>query len=296
MAEKTVPASGVAEKHAPDHETSPSTEPPSTPEKRPKTFRFWGTFVGLCLLAFISALDVAIITTALPTIIEEIGGAKQYIWIANSFVLASSVPQPLFGQLANLFGRRKPIIVSVALFLIGSGIGGGAINPAMLIAGRSIQGVGAGGIYVLLDIVCCDLVSLRERGKYLGLMFSWSGVAAALGPVLGGALAQSNWRWIFYLNIPICGIALAAILFFMRVNEGAPAQVAQEEGLVSKLKKLDFVGNLIFIPSMIAILLGLIMGGVEHPWSSWKIILPLVLGGVGWIVFHIQQAYASNPR
>ncbi|EPE33786.1 MFS general substrate transporter [Glarea lozoyensis ATCC 20868] len=292
--EKTVPGATAVE-DGQDQETTPSTESKAPPPAAPKTFRFWGTFVALCLLAFISALDVAIITTALPTITAEIGGSKQYIWIANSFVLASSVPQPLFGQLANLFGRRKPIIVSVAFFLIGSGIGGGAINPAMLIAGRSIQGVGAGGIYVLLDIVCCDLVPLRERGKYLGLMFSWSGVAAALGPVLGGALAQSNWRWIFYLNIPICGLALVAILFFMRVKDGASTRDAHQNNLMTKLKKLDVLGNLIFIPSMIAILLGLIMGGVEHPWSSWKIILPLVLGGVGWIVFHIQQAFTENP-
>ena len=149
---------------------------------------------------------------------------------------------------------------------------------------------------MLLDIVCCDLVSLRERGKYLGMMFSFSGVAAALGPVLGGVLAQANWRWIFYLNIPVCGLALVAILFFMKVQEGAKAQYLAPEGLMSKLKKLDVLGNLIFIPSMISILLGLIMGGVAHPWSSWKIILPLVLGGVGWIVFHVQQAFTSNPR
>ncbi|KAF7852730.1 hypothetical protein EAF04_010923 [Stromatinia cepivora] len=157
------------------------------------TFRFCGIFVALCLLSFISALDIAIITTALPTITAEIGGSKQYVWIANSFVLASSVFQLLFGQLSNLFGRRKPLIVSTMLFALGSGIGGGASNPSMLIAGRTVQGVGAGGIYVLLDIVCCGLVSLKERGKYLGLMFSWSGVAAALGPVVGGALAQANW-------------------------------------------------------------------------------------------------------
>jgi MFS family permease len=106
-------------------------------------------------------------------------------------VLASCVLQPLFGQLADLFGGRKPLITSTVLFALGSGIAGGAHNPGMLIAGRTIQGVGAGGVYVLLDIVCCDLVSLRDRGKYLGLMFSWSSVAAALGPVLGGVLAQN---------------------------------------------------------------------------------------------------------
>lgn len=135
------------------------------------SLRFWGVFVALCILSFISGLDVAIIMTALPTITAEIGGAEKYVWIANSFVVASSVPQPLFGQLANVFGRRLPFIASTTLFALGSGIAGGAHNVAMLVAGRTIQGVGAGGIYVLLDIVCCDLVPLSKRGKYLGLMF-----------------------------------------------------------------------------------------------------------------------------
>ncbi|KAK2745532.1 hypothetical protein FQN57_003657 [Myotisia sp. PD_48] len=251
------------------------------------SYRFWGVFIALCILAFISALDVAIITTALPTITAEIGGAKEYVWIANSFVVASSVVQPLCGQLANVLGRRIPLIGSTVLFILGSGLAGGASSPAMLIAGRTVQGVGAGGIYVLIDIVCCDLVPLRERGKYLGLMFSWSGLAAALGPVLGGVLAQSNWRWIFYLNIPVCGVSLVAVLLFMRVNTGT------SQGEISKLRQLDYLGNLIFIPSMVSLLLGLVMGGIQYPWSSWRIIVPLVLGVIGWIVFHIQQTFAK---
>lgn len=260
-------------------ETGPKAQPPKAHK-----VHFWGTFVALCLLAFISALDVAIITTALPTITAEIGGSTEYVWIANSFVVAACVLQPLIGQLADILGRRIPFIGSIILFALGSGIAGGASNVGMLIAGRTVQGAGAGGIYVLLDIVCCDLVPLRERGKYLGLMFSWSGVGAALGPPVGGAIAQKNWRWIFYLNIPICGVALAAVLIFMRVKNRQ-----------ADVKKVDYLGNLIFIPSMIAILLGLVMGGIQHPWSSWRIIVPLILGGIGWIVFHIQQVFASSP-
>ncbi|KAH8586114.1 major facilitator superfamily domain-containing protein [Bisporella sp. PMI_857] len=260
-------------------QSPPSPLPPIPAKRQAHGSRFWGIFGALCLLAFISALDVAIITTALPTITAEIGGSKQYVWIANSFVLASSVPQPLFGQLANIFGRRKPLIASVMLFTLGSGVAGGAVNPAMLIAGRTVQGLGAGGIYVLLDIVCCDLVPLRERGKYL---------------VLGGAIAEANWRWIFYLNIPTCALALAAILFFMRVKEGRGSSDPISKGR-SRFWQLDYVGNLIFIPSMVAILLGLVMGGIEHPWSSWRIFLPLVLGSIGWIVFHIHQAFCSYP-
>ncbi|KAM4066395.1 major facilitator superfamily protein [Hirsutella rhossiliensis] len=240
-----------------ENTAQPNSEAKMSP--RPKHgVRFWGIFVSLCLLAFISALDVAIITTALPTITAEVGGARQYVWIANSFVAASCVLQPLFGQLADAFGRRGPLVAAVSLFALGSALGGAAQSVAMLLAGRTIQGAGAGGMYVLLDIVCCDLVPLRERGKYLGLLFSWSGVAAAIGPPVGGALAASNWRWIFYLNLPFCGLSFAGLLLFMSVGTG---------------NQLDYVGNLIFIPSTVSLLIGLVEGGVERPWSSWRIIV-----------------------
>lgn len=285
-----------ADVHSPSSSSDPLPPSPRAAAPTAHGLRFRGIFVALCILSFISALDVAIITTALPRIIAEIGGGggSMYIWIANSFTIASSVLQPLSGQLANLYGRRLPLIAAVALFMLGSGIAGGASNPGMLIAGRTVQGVGAGTIYVLLDIICCDLVPQRERGKYLGLMFSWSGVAAGLGPVVGGAIAQSNWRWIFYLNLPICGVALAAVLLFMRVRVGR-----EELDWSVKVRRLDPLGNVIFIPSIIAVLVGLITGGVTHPWSSWRVVLPLVLGLLGWAAFHAHQhfvaAYPSVP-
>lgn len=269
------------------------------------TIRFWGTFAALCILCFISALDATIITIALPQITESVGGATQYVWIANSFIVATAVLSPLTGQVANAVGRRWPLIGSTALFALGSGISGGAHSATMIIAGRVVQGIGAGGINVLLDIVCCDLVPQRERGKYLGLMFAWSGVAAALGPPVGGALAQANWRWIFWMNLPICGLSLGAMLLFMRVKIGGPVSVvnattensntAPAISAWKKLGEVDYFGNALFTLSMIAVLFGLIEGGTTHPWSSWRIILPLVLGGVGWIVFHIQQHYAKQP-
>jgi MFS family permease len=255
---------------------------PAASDTPPKNLRFWGIFAALCALSFLAALDSSIITTALLTITKDIGGGKQYIWIANSFVFATLAPQPMFGQIANLFNRRNPTIASVLLFVLGSGVAGGAHNVAMLIAGRTIQGIGAGGIYVLIDVVCCDMVSLRERGKYLGFMFSWAGVAALIGPVLGGAFAQANWRWIFYINLPISGVALVTIIVYLPSRRPASTQNA--------LRRIDFAGNAIFIPSMISILFGLVMGGAHFPWGSWHIVVPLVLGGIGWISFHFHQA------
>jgi hypothetical protein len=107
-----------------------------------RSWTFWAIFVSLCLISFISALDATIVTIALPTIVRDVGGGSQYAWIANCFAIASTAPQPLFAQLANIFGRRNPMIVALVIFALGSGIAGGAHNAAMLIAGRSIQGIG----------------------------------------------------------------------------------------------------------------------------------------------------------
>jgi MFS family permease len=160
----------------------------STPFKH--TWRLWCIFIVLCLLSFLSGLDATIITTSLPTIAHDIGGETQYAWIANSYLFASTAPQPLYGQISNIFGRRNPILVAVSLFALGSGIGGGAKNVDTLIAGRVIQGLGTAGLYVLSDIIICDLVPPRHRGSYLSAVISSAGIATTIGPVVGAALAQ----------------------------------------------------------------------------------------------------------
>lgn len=162
-------------------------------------------FAVLCLFSFLTALDGTIITTSLPTITGAIGGESNglYVWIAQCFIFASTAPQPLYGQVANIFGRRNPFLVAIGLFALGSGIAGGGTSPAMLISGRTVQGLGAAGLCVLSDILICDLVPPRHRGPYISAVLSTAGIASTIGPVIGGAMAQDNWRWIFYLNIPI---------------------------------------------------------------------------------------------
>ena len=248
------------------------------------SIRFWSVFAALCLISLISSVDATIITTTLSTITKDIGGEDQYVWIANSYIFASTAPQPMFAQISNIFGRRNPMLLAVSLFALGSGIAGGAKNTAMLIAGRTVQGLGTGGIYVLLDVVCCDLVPLRERGKYLGLMLSTAAVGTTIGPIIGGALADVDWRWVFYLNLPFSGLALLAIVFCLNVK------YTRSPSWKHALARVDFLGNAIFIPSIIAILLGLVLGGVGFPWKSYHVIIPLVLGFLGWALFHVHQA------
>lgn len=275
------------------HVKAKETQPPKEPqvirgdddtEEFQHTWRLWVIFTILMALSLNSAIDSTIITTSLPTITREIGGAKQYSWIAQSYLFATTVPQPLYGQVANIFGRRNPMFVSIALFALGSGIAGGARNVATLIGGRTIQGFGSGGLSVLPEIIICDLVPPRYRGPYLSATLSAAAIGATLGPIIGGALAEADWRWIFWLNLPMSGIGCIAIFFVLNVG------YTRSPTWRSALARVDFLGNAIFIPSMVSLFFGLIMGGTNgYPWSSWRVSLPLILGVAGWILFHLHQ-------
>ncbi|KAA8649480.1 hypothetical protein EYZ11_010869 [Aspergillus tanneri] len=248
-------------------------------------WRFVVIFCALCMTAFLSALDTSIISTALPTIAADLNSETLYVWTINSYLLSSTAVQPLFGQAANIFGRRSLTLLSVVLFALGSGIAGGAHNTAMMIGGRTVQGIGGGGINTMVEIVVCDLVSLRERGKYVGLIGSMWAIGSVLGPILGGVLAQHvSWRWIFYINLPLSGAALALLIPFLRLR------YRREGNLVDRLKCVDYVGNTILILAVVAILLALTWGGTVHAWSSWRTIVPLVLGFVGLIGFLLYEA------
>ncbi|RMD44218.1 hypothetical protein DV735_g781, partial [Chaetothyriales sp. CBS 134920] len=249
-----------------------------------KGWRFNVIFSALCMTTFLAALDTSIISTALPTIAAALGSQTLYVWTITSYLLASTAVQPLFGQAADIFGRRYLTLISVVLFALGSGIAGGAHNTAMMIAGRAVQGVGGGGISVMVEIVVCDLVSLRERGKYVGLIGSMWAIGSVVGPVTGGALSQhTSWRWIFYINLPLSGAALALLVPFLRL------QYRREGTVVDRLKRVDYIGNTILILAVTAVLLALTWGGTLHPWSSWRTIVPLLLGLIGLLGFLIYE-------
>ncbi|KAI0207023.1 major facilitator superfamily domain-containing protein [Astrocystis sublimbata] len=162
-----------------------SVDQAGTDTADPKFQHTWRLLLIVTVLTiFISGLDVYIITTSLPTITREIGGATEYVWDRP----------PFYGQIVDIFGRRDPLFVSVVLFFAGSCIAGGARKPQTLIAGRLVQGLGTGGINVIPEIIICDLVPPRHRGSYLSTMRSTAGIASTIGPIVGGALAQADWR------------------------------------------------------------------------------------------------------
>lgn len=154
----------------------------------------------------------------------------------------------------------------------------------MLISGRAIQGVGSGALLMLQDLIVCDLVPLRQRAKYIGIYTASAGVAASLGPLIGGAIAEWNWRWIFYINLPIGGLAFVAVALLLNTK------YTRSPSWIHALLRIDYVGNIIFIAAVVSLLLGVVVGGQDaQAWSSWHVILPLILGVLGLAAFMLYE-------
>jgi MFS family permease len=294
-----------------DDEKPVNTSPPSAGESDLRTWRFYAILVSLSVTGLLTTIEGTIITNALPTITAALGGGNSFLWIANAYFLASVATLPLYAQASNIFGRRWLLLGAVSVFVLGSGLCGGSSSMGMLIASRTVQGLGGGGISLLIETVIQDLVPLRERGKYMSIVLMCSTVGAALGPLLGGLIASdTTWRWVFYINVPVgCGTytrftvpllsyanqliaALVALFFFLRVN------YQRNQTWKERVSRVDYGGNAIFIVAVIAVLLALTWGGTVYSWGTYRIIVALVLGFLGlfiWTAFEWTPKLAPEP-
>ncbi|KAH9962025.1 major facilitator superfamily domain-containing protein [Lactifluus volemus] len=254
----------------------------------PKDWKFWCIIFSLALSVLLTAVEFTAIGAALPTIVRELNG-KQFIWVGSAYTLGCTALVPLCGGLAQIIGRRPIMLTALVLFALGSAICGAASSMNMLIAGRAVQGLGAGAITASMQIILSDLVTLRERGTYTGFMaLSWA-IGGGIGPVIGGSLAQQGqWRWIFYLNLPICAFNATLVLLFMRLK--TPPATLRE-----KLQKMDIIGNILITGSITSVVIGLTWGGVRFPWSSVHVLAPLIVGFVGMSLFVIYELYLCAP-
>ncbi len=173
----------------------------------------WTVFAALMLGMFLAALDQTIVSTALPTIVGDLGGLNHLSWVVTSYLLAATVSTPLYGKLGDMIGRKPVFLAAILIFLAGSMLSGLSQTMDELIAFRAVQGIGAGGLMVGAQAIIGDIVPPRERGRYMGLIGSVFAVASVAGPLLGGFLVESlSWRWVFYVNMPIGALAVAIVI------------------------------------------------------------------------------------
>ena len=222
---------------------------------------------GLLMAILLAMLDQLIVGTALPRIVGELGGVAHLSWVVTAYVLAATVTTPLYGKLGDLYGRKKLFITAIVIFLAGSALSGLAQSMAMLIAFRALQGLGAGGLMVGAIAILGELVSPRERGKYMGYIMSVMMIATIGGPLAGGFITDHfSWRWVFYINMPLGG---ATLVYLSRVLK-LPAHRTEHV--------IDYLGAALLAVAATAIVLVTTWGGSQYAWGSPEIMGLAVVG------------------
>ena len=259
---------------------------PKTLTHKEIMFVLSGLMVGMLL----AALDQTIVSTALKSIVEDFDGLTHYTWVVTAYLLTSTASTPLYGKISDLYGRRPVFQFAIITFLIGSFAAGAATSMTQLIAFRAIQGLGAGGLMSLTFVIIGDIISPRERGKYQGYFGGVWGLSSVAGPLLGGyfsdhaqILGVTGWRWIFYINLPF-GIA-ALIITSMSLH-------------IPKVKRehsIDYLGALLLVSGVSALLLGISVYGPQDGWQASKTLLTLAAALVLILFFIFQENRAKEP-
>ncbi|AYJ85360.1 DHA2 family efflux MFS transporter permease subunit (plasmid) [Sphingomonas paeninsulae] len=257
-----------------------SVAPPSLP--MPQSVRL--IFGALMLVMLLASLDQTIVSTALPTIVGEFGGLEHLSWIVTAYMLATTIVTPLYGKLGDLFGRKIVLQGAILLFLAGSALCGLSRSMGELIAFRAIQGLGGGGLMVTTMAAIADIIPPRDRGRYQGFFGGVFGVSTVLGPLIGGFFVEHlNWRWIFYINLPLGLVALSviAIAFTSPAERRRPA--------------IDVAGAALMAVLLTALVLFTSLGGHTYPWNSPMILGLAALALAALVGFIMVEQRASEP-
>ncbi len=252
----------------------------ATPARRTVLVAMGALLMGLLL----AALDQTIVSTALPTIVSDLGGLRHLSWVVTAYLLASTAATPLWGKLGDQYGRKKLFQTAIVIFLVGSALCGLARNMGELIAFRALQGLGGGGLIVLSMAIVGDLVPPRDRGRYQGLFGAVFGASSVLGPLLGGLFVDSlSWRWVFYINLPIGVVALAVIAAVLHI----PARRTRHT--------IDYAGTAAIAGVAVCLVLVASLGGTTWAWSSPQIIGLAAAGAALLAVFAAIERRAAEP-
>lgn len=242
-------------------------------------------FGALLITMLMSSLGQMIFSTALPTIVGELGGVDHMSWVISSFLVTMTIAMPINGKLGDRVGRKWPYICSIGLFVIGSTLGGLAQSMQLLIVGRAVQGFGAGGMMVNSQAIIAEVVPARDRGKYMGVMGAVFGVSSVLGPVLGGWFTDGpGWRWGLWMNVPLGLLAMTVCTIVLHLRKGTRST-----------QSIDWLGTLLMAAATTSLILTTTWGGTQYEWSSPTILGTASLAAVTAILFVVVELRAENP-
>jgi EmrB/QacA subfamily drug resistance transporter len=263
---------------------SPSAGPPGDGSAAAAKQEIKIVLPGLLLAILLAMLDQLIVGTALPRIVGDLGGVAHLSWVVTAYVLASTVSTPLYGKLGDSHGRKKLFLTAIVIFLIGSALSGLAQSMTQLIAFRALPGLGAGGLMVGAISILGELVSPRERGKYMGYIMSVMMIATIGGPLIGGFITDAfSWRWVFYINVPIGGFTLVYLARVLRL----PAKRTEH--------KIDYLGAALLAVAATAVVLLTTWGGTQYPWGSGRILGLGLLALAATAAFLMVEGRAAEP-
>ena len=246
--------------------------------------RILAIYAGLMVTLFLAALDQTIVATALPRIVNDLGGITQYSWVFTAYMLTSTVTVPLYGKLGDVYGRKNLFLFAIVVFLLGSALCGLATTMTQLVVFRAVQGVGAGGLFPLSLAVIGNIVPPRDRGRWQGLIGAVFAASSIIGPAIGGFIVDNaSWRWIFLVNLPVGGVALVVISVTM------PRRAPLTD------HSIDWLGAGVLAAGIGALLLGLVWGGKEYPWGSAHVVGALVVAALLLGVFAPAAATTMKP-
>ncbi|KAK4215782.1 major facilitator superfamily domain-containing protein [Rhypophila decipiens] len=240
----------------------------------------------MAALNVILALDATVLVPALPMLSRELDGtATETFWAGTSYLLANAVFIPFLGSVSDILGRQSVLLFSVLMFTAGTIVCCTASGFTQLLVGRTIQGVGGGGLFTLSFIITTDIIPLRKRPKYQSLIMASFAIGTIFGPLTGGLVAEhSDWQWLFYINFPFCAIGLMVIPFaFRRLELKAKLSLSQS------FRRIDWIGGITFMAGITGFLMGITWGGVQYPWSAFQTWLPILLGGLSIAISLLYQ-------